>query len=65
MSHINESFRITGSNKRPFNDSNLIDLVSKSGKHSDDREERVFMESAVYPLRQKILDSPGLKLESK
>jgi hypothetical protein len=50
---------IIESNKRPFNDSNLIDLVSMSGKHSDDREERVFMESAVYPLRQKILDSPG------
>ena len=52
---------IIESNERPFNDSNLIDLVSKSGKHSDDREERVFMESAVYPLRQKILDSPGFK----
>lgn len=53
---------IIESNERPFNDSNLIDLVSKSGKHSDDREERVFMESAVYPLRQKILDSQGFNI---
>lgn len=47
---------------RPFNESKLVDLVAKTGKHVDDREDRVFMESAVYPLRQKNLESAASDL---
>ena len=40
----------------------LVDMVAQVGEHEDEIGERVFMESAVYPMSKKILDSPAEKL---